>query len=120
MWLKIKGGVLITIGFILSPLSWWNDLIVNLPIAYFVGYLFSNIKQSFFLPTVIITYWLTNIIGVVLMHHGFKNLLNKQNINDNKKQYIKNILFSLAYTILIVILIKLNWLKLPDGFTQMP
>lgn len=120
MWLKIKGGVLITIGFILSPLSWWNDLFINLPIAYFFGYLVANIKPSLFLPTIIFTYWLTNIIGIILMHHGFKNIFNKQNLKNNKKEYIKNILFSLAYTVLIVVLIKFNWLKLPENFIPKP
>jgi len=32
----LTGGVLTTLGFIRSPLSWWNDLFVNLPIAYTV------------------------------------------------------------------------------------
>ena len=34
---KIKGGVVAMIGFLLSPLSWWNDAFVNIPIAYGIG-----------------------------------------------------------------------------------
>jgi hypothetical protein len=30
---KSYGGVLGFIGFMLSPLSWWNDLFVNVPLA---------------------------------------------------------------------------------------
>jgi hypothetical protein len=31
---KIKGGILVTLGFLLSPVSWWNDIFVNIPLAY--------------------------------------------------------------------------------------
>jgi hypothetical protein len=34
---KLRGGFLLVIGFLLSPLSFWNDLFFNLPIAYFLG-----------------------------------------------------------------------------------
>jgi len=30
---KVQGGMLGFIGFMLSPLSWWNDAFVNLPLA---------------------------------------------------------------------------------------
>jgi hypothetical protein len=33
---KIVGAVVAALGFVLSPLSWWNDLFVNIPIAYFL------------------------------------------------------------------------------------
>ena len=36
---KIKGGILLTVGYLLSPLCWWNDLIINLPIAYGFDYM---------------------------------------------------------------------------------
>ncbi|PZU92219.1 MAG: hypothetical protein DCE90_18695, partial [Pseudanabaena sp.] len=34
---KIKGGIFLVVGYVLSPLCWWNDLIINLPIAYGFG-----------------------------------------------------------------------------------
>ncbi len=38
-WLiKLRGSVIVGIGYMLSPLSWWNDLVFNLPIALAVGY----------------------------------------------------------------------------------
>ena len=30
---KLWGSTLGVIGFLLSPLSWWNDLLVNIPLA---------------------------------------------------------------------------------------
>jgi len=38
---KFRGGILLVLGFMLSPFSWWNDLFFNLPIAYGFGYLCS-------------------------------------------------------------------------------
>lgn len=34
---KLRGGFCFVIGYLLSPLCWWNDLIFNLPVAYFLG-----------------------------------------------------------------------------------
>ena len=73
---KIKAGILTTIGYILSPLSWWNDLFINIPLAYGFGFLFGLISQKLFLPMMILGYWITNILGVILMHYGIKDLFS--------------------------------------------
>ena len=31
---KLRGGFFLVVGYLLSPLCWWNDLIFNLPVAY--------------------------------------------------------------------------------------
>lgn len=33
MFKKLRGSFLLGIGYMLSPLSWWNDLFFNLPIG---------------------------------------------------------------------------------------
>ena len=38
---KITGGIIGTVGYLLSPLSWWNDLYFNIPIAYATAWLVS-------------------------------------------------------------------------------
>jgi membrane protein implicated in regulation of membrane protease activity len=38
---KVTGGVLAFAGFMLSPLSWWNDLFVNVPLALVFAWLVS-------------------------------------------------------------------------------
>lgn len=58
---KVKGGILVTIGFILSPLSWWNDLLVNIPLAYVFAFPFGFISKDFFFLMIILGYWITNI-----------------------------------------------------------
>lgn len=61
------------VGFILSPLTWWNDLLINLPIAWLMASVF---PRSCFEPAVITSYWLTNIIGLLLMHSSGKAMLH--------------------------------------------
>ncbi|NCN45758.1 MAG: hypothetical protein COU63_02300 [Candidatus Pacebacteria bacterium CG10_big_fil_rev_8_21_14_0_10_36_11] len=111
---KVKGGLLITIGFILSPLSWWNDLVVNFPLSYIIALPIGLINQSFFLPAFIAAYWLTNILGLLFIHLGSKKIVET---NEQKNQFnveVKKTLFwSFLYTILIVVLILTGILTVP-------
>ncbi len=111
---KTKGAVLGIIGYILSPLSWWNDLIVNIPLSYGFASLFGLISEKLFFPMMIIGYWGTNVLGLFLMHHGI-------NLTTQKKEGInikKQVLILLGYTILIAILVKSGILKLPMQYSK--
>ena len=72
----VQGSVLGVIGFILSPLSWWNDAFVNLPLALAFAWLLSLFYRPAFEPGLIIAYWLTNVLGFVLMHHGTRKMIS--------------------------------------------
>ncbi|NCP71898.1 hypothetical protein GW835_00695 [archaeon] len=110
-----KGGALTIVGYILSPLSFWNDFLVNIPIAYGLSYLLSFLIKGIFLESMIFFYWVSNVVGMLMMHFGIKNMVSKEN-KLTKKDLIINILVSIGYTLLIVILIKLNILKLPFSY----
>jgi len=73
------------IGFMLSPLSWWNDAVVNLPWRGFLprrSRSFINQQPSpnskVFDGLLIFGYWLTNVLGFVLMHKGAQKILSKE------------------------------------------
>lgn len=115
---KITGGVLGVIGFMLSPLSWWNDAVVNLPLAlifaYLVGLVYRPAAQpdsTAFDATVILGYWLTNILGFILMHKGAQQAFAKEEKKYSRRELLKDLAVSLAYTALIVVLIKIGILK---------
>ena len=72
---KMIGGILVFLGFMMSPLCWWNDLIFNLPIAYGFGYVFSKLSQDLFFPSSILGYWLSNLVGILLMQYGAMNVV---------------------------------------------
>ncbi len=109
---KIYGGILGTIGFLLSPLSWWNDLFVNFPIAYVFACAANFIHKGIFLGSFVVFYWLTNVLGFVLMQKGMEEMLK----GGGKKRYSakdlsRDVLLSSVYTLLIVILVKIGIIK---------
>ena len=115
---KVKGNLLITIGFILSPLSWWNDIYVNLPIAYFLAWLFSFINRNYFETSLIVFYWISNLIGLILFHKGiYISIINKSDSMKNKKKEIFiDLAVSFFYSLIIIFLVKYGILKLPDKY----
>jgi hypothetical protein len=108
---KVQGGWLAFIGFMLSPLSWWNDAFVNLPLAAGFAWLVARIHPAAFSPALIIGYWLTNILGFVLMHKGAKKLLNREEKPYSRRDFAKDIGVSLLYNLLIVVLVQLRILR---------
>jgi mannose/fructose/N-acetylgalactosamine-specific phosphotransferase system component IIC len=112
----VKGGILAIVGWILSPLTWWNDLLVNIPIAYGFGCLFSLISESLFLPFMVVGYWFTNILGLFLLHKGVITAVSKGGRRYGKKDLLKDLAIAVGYTAVIVTLIQLNILRLPGEY----
>ena len=110
---KIKGGILTTIGYILSPFSWWNDLVINIPLAYAFAFPFGLISRNLFLPMMIFGYWITNVVGFMLMHHGVIDLISKEKSKYTKKEFMKDVIISILYTLVVILFVKMGWLKFP-------
>jgi hypothetical protein len=109
---KISGGILAVVGFMLSPLSWWNDLFVNVPLALGFAWVISVFYKPAFEVSLIIGYWLTNVLGFVLMHKGAEKVLR----GDQAKPYsraalVRDLTISLLYTVVIVALLKARILQ---------
>ena len=93
----------------LSPLTWWNDLFVNVPLAVGFGWLVGLVYEPAFKTSVVIGYWLTNVLGFVLLHKGAQSAFGRQEARSySRKLLLRDVLISLAYTILILILVKLG------------
>jgi hypothetical protein len=122
---KITGSALAVMGFMLSPLSWWNDAVVNLPLALAFAWLVSALclpawKQAVFDVALVVGYWLTNVLGFVLMHKGANQILAREGQPTAKFALKKDLLVSLGYTVLIVALIKFGVLKPIEGYFNRP
>ena len=105
-WRKIGGLILVGIGFLLSPLCWWNDLIFNLPLAYGFGYLCSWIVPQWLIPGAIAGYWLSNVIGIILMQAGTGRVLQSSSQTTSFKQTLwSGVLSSTAFTVVVVLLV---------------
>ncbi len=75
---KVTGGALAFIGFMLSPLSWWNDLFVNVPLALAFAWLVSWFYKPAFAASLVVGYWLTNVLGFILMHKGAQQMISEK------------------------------------------
>ena len=96
-------SLLIFLGFWLSPLSPWNDLFTNIPVAYALAFLLSFGVDQLFIPIFVGGYWISNILGFVLMHYGYVHIKDaKYSFRDHWKSYL---LATTLYTVLAVGLI---------------
>ena len=69
------------IGYMLSPLSWWNDLFVNVPLALVFAWIVSAFYKPAFTGSLVLGYWLTNVLGFILLHKGAQQVFS----NDLKE-----------------------------------
>ena len=99
------------IGYILSPLSWWNDMFVNVPLALVFAWIVSAFFKPAFSAALVVGYWLTNVLGFVLMHKGAQQMISGEKQTYSRRELVKDVIISLLYTLLIVVLIKLGVLK---------
>jgi len=115
---KIRGGLLLAIGYLLSPLCWWNDIFFNLPIAYAFGYICSWLSPDLLFPCTIVGYWLSNIVGILLIQLGTLDVLTDKPKEKNlKKEFLTGLVSSTVFTVVIVALIHFNVLETPDFFS---
>lgn len=106
---RLRGGFLMLVGYLLSPLCWWNDLIINLPVAYGFGYLCRLIAPDLFLPGAIAGYWLSNLVGIVMMQFGAIDVFQNQSKERNfKKELLTGLATSTVYTLVIVLIVQLK------------
>src|SRR5437763_11778691 len=98
---KVSGSVLAVVGFMLSPLSWWNDLFVNVPLALAFAWVVSLLYKPAFEISLIIGYWLTNVLGFVLMHKGAQKMLTEKPGGYSRRDLLRDLAISLLYTALI-------------------
>ncbi|MFA7157783.1 MAG: hypothetical protein WC299_00660 [Kiritimatiellia bacterium] len=112
----IRKGFLATAGYFLSPLSWWNDLYVNLPIAYGMAWAASLLDSRLFAGALVFSYWATNIAGLIMLHKG----LAPGGTGGTKNRFwimmAQDLLISIAYTAVIVLFLFLGILKMPQEY----
>ncbi len=89
-------GLLFSTGYLLSPLSWWNDLIINVPLAYVFAILFSSLSGGFFAFWFSLGYTLSNIIGILLM---------KFSVSGYSGSWIRDLIYSIAYSVVAYVIL---------------
>jgi hypothetical protein len=105
---KVSGGTLAFVGYMLSPLSWWNDLFVNWPLALLFAWVVSWFCKPAFTASLVLGYWLTNLLGFVLMQKGGAKILSEADPPYSRRSLCRDLAISLLYTILIVALARMG------------
>lgn len=105
---RIFFAVLSFAGWILSPFTWWNDTFVNLPLAYIFASVIHKLVPHKFLAVFLISYWFTNILGIVLMYVGAEHLAAKRLLKGKRGTLLATLLL---YSIISALLIKFNIIR---------
>lgn len=112
---RVFSGIIAVIGFLLSPLSWWNDLFINLPLAYLGGVFASLFFKDWFYPGILISYWLTNVLGFLMMHWGVRGFMLRKSETKkfHRKELVIFLISTIVYSILMLWLFKHEIIRLP-------
>ena len=85
-------------------------MVVNVPLAYAFSIPFTFISEQLYLPSFILGYWLSNLLGFILMHKGVTGLVRK---HEHRLGLRHQVAIALLYTAIIVMMVWLEWLPLP-------
>lgn len=113
---RIGAGIVAFIGYLLSPLSWWNDAFINLPLAWVFASLVSLVSHRLFAPAMIAGYWLTNVAGILLMARGTAGVVAGELPRMRGRQLVLSLLTATGYTLIIVLLYAVGVLKPVDAW----
>ena len=102
--IRALGGFVLIIGWVLSPMTWWNDWLVNLPFAWFLASLSLRSDNKGFEFLFIFYYWLSNILGFLMIYFGWRIFRLKNRIT--RRELITSFFISLIYSFMIIILIR--------------
>lgn len=97
------------LGWLLSPFTFWNDAFVNIPLSYIMANLAFRLVRVDFLTLVLISYWLSNGLGILLMYLSGRKLTAGD--EGSFKELINLALAITAYSLLLVLLNKFGILK---------
>jgi len=114
---RIQGSIVATVGYLLSPLSWWNDLYLNIPIAYVLAWPVGLVDRRLFGPAMMVFYWITNLVGLLLMHRGLRSAVGgESSVGSLWKRVVSDVLLSLGYSAILAVLIYKGIVRLPHEY----
>lgn len=111
----IKRSLSATIGYLLSPFSWWNDIYINFPLAYGMAWVVSLIDKQVFAAALVVSYWITNIAGLILLHKGLV-AADADGNKSRRKRIVTDLIISVVYTGVIILLLHFGFITLPQEY----
>jgi hypothetical protein len=113
--LRPRALLLLAVGWLLSPLCWWNDLLINLPLAWGFARLAELLRPGWFAPSLVLGYWLSNVLGIALLQSGALALLPRaeETPRNRRRELLVGLATSTVYTLAVVALVQLGVLRSP-------
>lgn len=106
---QILRDTIFFIGWLLSPLTFWNDAFVNIPLSYLLANIFVRLIHIDFLLLVLISYWLTNALGLYMMYATTRQIFKGR--GEATKEILKVVVTTVIYSLILVMLTKSGILK---------
>ena len=106
---NLRKGILSLIfisGYFLSPASWWNDAVVNLPLAWLAASVAELVLPCSFQLAVIVCYWASNLAGILMMLWSGHRLLGIK--REKRFEIVNAVTISILYTIIVYFLLRLQ------------
>lgn len=102
------------LGYLLSPVSWWNNLIINIPLAYLFASLVAIVRYDpgFFNICFIGFYFLMNIIGLIILRRCVDTPLQKV-YGWDKEEVVGGLVLAIIYGVILIILLFLDVIRIP-------
>lgn len=88
------------VGYLLSPLSWWNDAVVNIPLSLAVGYALHVAAGVSIDLAVAGAYTASNILGVALLAWGAGGVVGLRG-----RRLLVAVAASIAYSAVILLIL---------------
>lgn len=92
--------IVFIIGYLLSPLSLYNDVIINIPLSSYLSYTLTTVFPfKYFSVSILFAffYLLSNIVGIIMILVAVRNVKKKFNWKlFNKHTYVPTIIISIV------------------------
>lgn len=96
----LVNAALVFTGLMLSPITWWNDPFVNMPISYLAASLLAFFYPKLYSAGFIFFYWLTNLLGIFLLYLGGKEIIKER--ESGRRQFITVLIYSSLIFLLLI------------------
>ena len=97
------------IGWLLSPLTLWNDALINIPLAYLCASLVFRLAHLDFAILMLVFYWLSNLLGLAMMYVSGREVGKEEGYT--LKAFLKTLLTIILYSIVLIVLNNVGILK---------
>ncbi|WP_435348498.1 hypothetical protein [Haloarchaeobius sp. HRN-SO-5] len=88
---------------------------MNVPLAYGFATVVGLFSRPLFVPALVVGYWLTNVLGFVLLHVGGAEVISGERRSYGRRAVARDLLASVGYTLLVLGLVYAGVLTFPAG-----